>query len=396
MKKLVILCILLSLMCGCAPAIDGSGASAPPQVSAAVSASPEATAPDAAPVSESTAPVNPSPIPGLKGVTGDDLKDLLWWCDDIENAAMLPIEERATALSALEALQSVQLLDKATADGETPKVHYTLHLKTGETLDINFAGDWVDFGDGPYHYQDFVGAGYPETVYTVMFENPAFETGATYEEADQAALMTALKTSPCPGPVSFSPDSDAVTFWMTGTGYHYNMWFKAVQEGGAQYVFRRFFGLFVCLGEIGADAYASLELARNDQYGTHRSFSVTSDGETIYPPALFVNSMTYHIDEGVYADAFPDIGNYTPYLQSVTLASDFSVWMKRQDKTRYRLTSPDNEKLEGDTLTNSSFDGLPPGVYQAEVYVSTNGNYIEELEQYEYTTVVHYFLVSVQ
>ena len=395
MKRVFLLCLILAFLCGCAPTTVGSVSSAPPTADVAGTASAVVPATNAVPVSDSASGINPAPIPALQNVSAGALGAMRWRCDGVTEG-MYELWDSEEIKAALEALQSVQLLDKAAADETPPALEYELRLKNERAVHISFAADWVDFGDGHYYYRDFSNAGYPDAVYAVMVDNPAYGTSGSYEEADKDALMTALRTSPSPEPVSLSPEADdAITFRMTGTGYHYNLWFKAVRMGGTRYVFKRFFGLYVCLGEIGDDAHAQLENAKNGQFGTQRAFSVTSGGETILPPGLFVNSMTYHVDSGVFADAFPNIAEYTSALETVTLADDFAVWSKRQDKTQYRITGPDNVKLEGDQLTRSSFGGLPPGTYQVEVYVTTNGSYIEEMEQDEYTTDVYFFLVNI-
>ena len=381
MKRVLALILILCFLCGCSPGtVSGS-----PGVPAQASAPESAGAPEG----------NPNPIPALKDVTDSDVTAVLWRCDGVTDG-LYEIWAVEQARAALDALRSVQLLDRISDDATMPALEYELRLKDGSVVRIGFAADWVDVGDSRFRYTDNTCSGYPETVYAVMVENTAYGVSTSYEGDDKEALISALETRPCLEPPALRPEAgDAITFWLTGTGYAYNTWYKAVKTGGHRYIYKRFFGLYVCLGEIGDDGYDALKLAQNGQYGSHLTFSVTSAGKALYPPAVFVGSMTYHIDAGVCADAFPRITDYAAVLETAVLSPDFSVWIRDPDKTWYRLAGPDGFTAAGEHLTASAFDGAPPGTYQAEVYVSMNGDYVEALGQYEYSTDVYYFLVSV-
>ena len=395
MKRIICLSLALCFLCGCCEAVVGNINVDPPPAGSTLSA--DSGTPSPADVTDTADIVehNPRPIPDLKDVAEADLGDMLWWSKGITDG-MYEIWDAGEKAAALRALHCIELLDKAPTDEAAATLIYEIHLKNSETVTIGFMDDMINLSDGSYYYRDYTNAGFSDSVCMILFDAPDYGTGAVYEQADMEALMSILQTSPCPDTVPLFADTQAtITFWLTGTDYPYNQWYKAIRSEGSGYVLKRFFGLYSYVGKIGADAYAQLETARNGQFGTHGVFSVTSGGETIWPPALFVSSMTYHIDAGLYADALPRIGDFADQLETVALSDDFTVWSKASDKTWYKITGPETARSGEELLTREAFDGLPAGVYQTEVYITTYGNYIDALEEYAYTTDVYFFQVKI-
>ena len=407
---------MLCSLCGCAPGAVSGSPGVPGQEAVTGTESPAVTAPSSPSESASAPHGNPNPIPALKDVTDDALGDVFWWCDEYSNGRMWGGEtvdiwwggeqenirlwglysDQKTALIA--ALRNIQLLDRGSVVGMAPRLKFDIHLKDAETVTLLFIGDCVDFGEGPYHYKDYSGTGYPAEVYGIYISNLENESRSEYEDpTDLGTLMTALGTiTPCPAPEALTQNArDAFTVYINSPGFDFNKYFMVVKTDDAHYVIKRFFTLSVCLGALGDGAFAELKDAENDQFGTHRSFSVTSGGETVCPPAIPVESSNY--DSGVWSsdEASPNIADYAGGLQSVTLADDFSVWLKNPENTWYKITGQDGGTSEGKLLTAASFAGAPSGTCLVEVYVRTNERYIESQQKYEYTTKVYFFQVDI-
>jgi hypothetical protein len=396
MKRILSLCAVLFFLCGCAAGGVSGGPSDSVSESIPATGSPGTPAAVSASAADSAPEGNPNPIPALKDVTADKLDALWWWCEELSNGGMWEVwGDQRTIM--LEALKDIQLLDVGSADGKVPRLKYDIHVKNSEPFSILFIGDCVEVDGTLFHYKDYSERGYPDEVYTIHISNPAFDFQSVYEDpADIGALMKVLKTTPCPPPTELDRHTrDMFTLWIDCAGYDYNKQYKAIRTDDGRYILKRFFTLDVCLGELDDTAFRKLKLAEDDQFGTHCHCTVTSGGETIHPPGVLADFKTY--DSGVWSslDASPDISAYTDLLQTVTLADDLSVWIKDADSIWYKINLPDGGASEGDVLNPVSFITAPAGIYQVEVYAKTNGKYIENYNETEFSTYVYYFLVKI-
>ncbi len=373
MKKILIVCAVVYLLCGCSAAESGI------------------------PESESPGNDNPSPIPALEDIAFDDVEAVLFWQERCAEDKMYPLDDKGLEEALFDRLKQVRVTDR-TEEKVTlaPTLKYDVCLKNGETVHIVFAGLYVEFGDGAYLYENCDKTVFPEDIRRISFDNA---DGQCYYEdkSDIEALMGNLTPTPRTESAEFKGDGVLLTFSILPRGELLEDSYVIEIVDVPICLYKSFFTLKTFLGTIGIDSYTQLETAKNGQFGTKLRLTVTSGGRTIFPASHFVCSTTYSASSGgmVAGDAFPRFEDY-PFPEALTLSDDFTVWMKAADKTWYKLSRDGQKVKDGGYLTFSEFKGLESGIYQVEIYVTTNGRYLEELKKYEASTDVYYFLVNIE
>lgn len=399
MKRMFFACIVLFLLVGCSSVEPGKPevTASPPGNGSGVSGTPEITQPVVPAESGDMITDNPAPIPLLKDLAFDDVAAVLFWQEQAAENIMYPLNGREQEKAVLNRLKQVQLSGKPDAKVKlVPTLKYDVCLKNGETIHIGFAGKFVTFGVGAYLYESCDKSLFPQDIARITFDNA--DSQYCYEDAsDIRALMDLLTPAPWIEPAEFKGDGVLLSFSLLPRGALPEESYVIEIPDVPICLYKSFFTLKTCLGLIGIDDYTQLEIARNGQFGTKLHFTAASGGRTIYPAGHFVCSTTYSEEAGcmVAGDAFPRFEDYG-LVEELTLAGDFSIWIKEADMTRYKIAQNGKSLREGRALTLAGFEGLEPGVYQTEVYVTRQGRYIEELGEYESSTSVYYFLVSIR
>lgn len=399
MRTIMIICAALCLLCGCSAGGPGKPeiTASPPGHGSGVPDTPGITEPVTPPESGDMTAHNPSPIPSLKDLAFDGVEAVLIWTEQSAENKMYPLDDAGLAEAYFSRLRQVRLLGRPEEKVKlVPTQKYDVRLKNGETVHIGFAGKYVEFGDGAYLYENCDKSPFPQDIERITFNTA--DGQVYYEDAgDIAALMGFLTPAPWTEPAGFKGDGVLLSFSLLSRGAPLEESYVTEIVDVPICLYKSFFTLKTCLGLVGIDGYHQLEIARNGQFGTNRHFTATSGGRTIYPAPHSVCSATYSEEVGcmVAGDAFPRFEDYANTLEYLTLAGDFSIWIKEAHATRYKIAQDGESVREGGVLTYVAFKGLEPGVYQVEFYATKRGRYIQELDEYESSTDVYYFLVSI-
>ncbi len=337
---------------------------------------------------------NPNPIPSLNTVSFGEVDAVLHWRESAADNKMYPLNDEEQEEAMFNRLKQIQILGKPDAKVKfAPTLKYDIRLKNGKAVPIGFSGMYVDFGDGAYLYENCDKSVFPQAIQRIIVNNQN-DQYAYHNETDIKALLDMLALSP--GHINFSEEDAHISLDVIMPGNYSAESYAVQKQGASYYVFRSFFSLYTCLGTISSDAYSQLEIAKNGQFGTQLHLTATSNGETIYPAGIFVCSATYDATSGcmVAVDAFPRIEDYINTLQTLTLAEDFSIWIKASEYSQYEIGLDGKTVKAGTVLSYSEFDGLPSGSYQVEIRITEDGDYVEALKQYESSFYVYYFLIK--
>ena len=372
MKRILVVSFVLCLLCGCRGSTEMPGGG------------------------DSTVADNPNPIPALKEISFGDVDAVLSWEEGSAEDKMYPLDDEDLEEAFFNRLKQVRLTGRPDAKVKlVPTLKYDVRLTSGESIHIGFAGLYVEFGDGVYAYENCDKTLFPEDIRRIGFDNA---DGQYYYEdaADIEALRRFLTPTPYNDCTDYKGDGVRLFFSVLSRGAPLAESYVIEIVDVPICLYKSFFTLKTCYGVIGCDGYTQLEIAKNGQFGTRLQLTVTSGGRTIYPAPHFVCSATYSAASGsmVAGDAFPRFEDYG-LAEALTLADDFSIWIRESDAARYKITRDGVSMGEGGALTDTAFEGLAPGIYQVAVFVTKHGRYVEELKEYESSTDVYYFLVIV-
>ncbi len=396
MKKLICLCVVILLLGGCVTSVvtEKTQKETPPDVPSETQKETPPDVPSETPAEtsqESASPHTGYPIPVLKDISVGDVSAI----EQVTMGSSLPLDERLFE-STLEMLKLIELTSKPDENVKIePTVKFALTLVSGDVISLAFADNYVDYGEGAYLFDSADKTPFqPGIVQISLFFD---DDSIRYEEeSDITALQDLLQLTPCGEAVPFN-EEDVVLNIFIFTKAQRGQTYKVQRTADAIYMYKRFFTMQSFLGTISEDAYAKLALALKGQFVPLYHLSVTSGGETIYPEAHLVSKLIYDTASGKAGVGYGvhPIEDYLDTLETLTLAADFSMWMKPADSTSFKLLRDGKTVREGSALSYRAFDGLIPGTYQVEFYRTNEGDYIPKLGKPGWWTDVYYFQVAI-